>query len=572
MRIQVRSGQHPVRRNILIDEGSDPQRRNFPREVHRILLRNIHPSPGGHLSILGVDAHRDLIPEPIHHLRNEFRRFQGAGPKHHPAYPQLQHPFDILAASDSPARLQKKAETRQLFEYPLIFPQAAKCPVEVHDMQERGPRLPEFSGRFQRVVEIDRLPVFPSLAQAYHPAAFQINRRKYSKFRGGVGSLGCSFHLPIPRNATTRIAMAKKAPAKKSARKQKNPAPEFLVDLLNSRSPTGHEFEAQAVIDRYLEPVADDYRKDAMGNRIATLNPKGDPCFMMAGHIDELGLIISYVDDRGYIYFETLGGHDRSMISGRRVVILTRKGPVKGVTGKRAIHLMAPEDRKKVPETHEIWIDIGAKTKEEALQRVAIGDPAVYDQSFELIHGSVGVARAFDDRAGAYLVCEVLRRLAKRKKCHARVVSVATTQEEIGTRGATTSSFAVDPQVAIAVDVGHATDHPDADPRKYGYFEQGKGPILTRGPNVNPLLFQRLLDLAEANKIPYQVEADSRPTGTDARAIQMARGGVATGVLSIPLRYMHTPSELVDLEDIENGVKLLVAFAESLKKGENFHF
>lgn len=366
--------------------------------------------------------------------------------------------------------------------------------------------------------------------------------------------------------------MAKKTSAKKKVKAEPYKVPAFLEDLLNSRSPTGHEFEAQEVIDQYVKPLADSYQKDAMGNRIATLNPKGDPVFMMAGHIDELGLIISYVDDRGFVYFDTLGGHDKTMISGRRVAILTKNGPVKGVTGKRAIHLMAPEDRKKVPETHEIWIDIGAKTQEEALKRVSIGDPAVYDQSFELIHGSVGVARAFDDRAGAYLVCEVLRRLAKDKNLAAKVVSVATTQEEIGTRGAIPSAFSVNPHIAMAVDVGHATDHPDADPRKYGFFQQGKGPIITRGPNVNPLLFDRLTQVANKEKIPYQVEADARPTGTDARAIQMARSGVATGVLSIPLRYMHTPSELVDLEDIENGVKLLVAFAKSLKKGENFHF
>lgn len=367
--------------------------------------------------------------------------------------------------------------------------------------------------------------------------------------------------------------MAKKAPAKKKSTKDtpyKPPA--FLVDLLNSRSPTGHEFEAQKVVDQYVAPAADLYEKDALGNRIATLNPDGDPVFMMAGHIDELGLIISYIDERGYLYFDTLGGHDKSMISGRRVAILTRKGPVVGVTGKRAVHLMDPEDRKKVPQTHEIWIDIGARTREEAQERVSIGDPAVYDQSFQLIHKSIGVARAFDDRAGAYLVCEVLRRLSKLKSLQAKVVTVATTQEEIGVRGAQPSSFRVNPQIAIAVDVGHATDHPDADPRKYGAFEMGKGPILTRGPNTNPLLFDRLVQCAEKNKIPYQVEAAARPTGTDARAIQMAREGVATGLISIPLRYMHTPSELVDLEDIEHGVQLLVAFAKSLKKGENFHW
>jgi endoglucanase len=220
-----------------------------------------------------------------------------------------------------------------------------------------------------------------------------------------------------------------------------------------------------------------------------------------------------------------------------------------------------------VPETHEIWIDLGVKNKEEAEALVAIGDSAVYDQSFELIRGSVGVARAFDDKAGAYAVMEAVRRLTK-GKLSARVTAAATTQEEIGTRGAMTAAFSENPDFAIAVDVGHATDSPDCDPRKYGSFKQGGGPIVCRGPNINPVIFEHIVRAAEKSKIPYQVEADPRPTGTDARAIQVAQSGIATGLLSIPLRYMHTPSEMVDLADIEHTVQLLVAVARSLKKGE----
>ena len=363
--------------------------------------------------------------------------------------------------------------------------------------------------------------------------------------------------------------MPKKKIAKKVTRKATKPyeAPQFLVDLLDARSPTGHEYEAQAVVDRYVEPEVDAYRKDTMGNRFATVNPGGDPSILFAGHIDELGLIITYINDKGFLYFDTLGGHDKSMISGRRVSILTKNGVVKGVTGKRAIHLMSPEDRKKVPDTHEIWIDLGVKSKEEAEALVRIGDCAVYDQSFELVRGSVGVARAFDDKAGAYAVLEAVRRLTKGRLA-ARVTAAATTQEEIGTRGAMTAAFSENPDFAIAVDVGHATDSPDCDPRKYGKFVQGGGPIVCRGPNINPVIFERIVEVAEKNKIPYQLEADPRPTGTDARAIQVAQAGIATGLLSIPLRYMHTPSEMVDLEDIEHTVQLLVAVARSLKKGE----
>lgn len=358
-------------------------------------------------------------------------------------------------------------------------------------------------------------------------------------------------------------------PKKKSAKSTPKAyqAPEFLVDLLNARSPTGWEYEAQAVVDQYVEPKVDVYRKDTMGNRFATVNPDGDPKVLFAGHIDELGLIITYINDAGFVYFDTLGGHDKTMISGRRVSILTKNGVVKGVTGKRAVHLMSPEDRKKVPETHEIWIDLGVKSKAEAEKLVRIGDCAVYDQSFDLINGSVGVARAFDDKAGAYAVLEAACRL-KQGKLAAKVTSAATTQEEIGTRGAMTAAYSENPDFAIAVDVGHATDSPDCDPRKYGMFKQGGGPIVCRGPNINPIVFEKIIACAEANKIPYQIEADPRPTGTDARAIQVAQAGIATGLLSIPLRYMHTPSEMVDLEDIEHTVQLLVAFARSLKKGE----
>jgi putative aminopeptidase FrvX len=349
--------------------------------------------------------------------------------------------------------------------------------------------------------------------------------------------------------------------------------PAFLTELLHARSPSGYEGEAQAVFDRHVKPAADLYTGDALGNRIATLNPSGDPTLMMAGHIDELGLLVTYVNKDGFIYFDTIGGHDRTVISGRRVIIQTASGPVKGVTGKRAIHLMDEADRKKVPEIHEIWIDIGAASKKEALERVSIGDAATYDHEFELIHGTIGTARAFDNKVGAYVVGETLIRLSREaKKPAAKVVAVATSQEEIGTRGAAGSGYSVDPQVALVVDVGHATDHPDCDNRKYGETKLGAGPIICRGPNINPKVYDALIKAAKKLKIPYQVESDPRPTGTDARAIQIARGGVATGVVSIPLRYMHTPSELVDLEDVERCVKLFCEFARGITKGDYRHW
>ena len=356
------------------------------------------------------------------------------------------------------------------------------------------------------------------------------------------------------------------------SKKSAKPAayPEFLKELLEAKSPTGHEFAAQKVIDDHVEKSADKYSKDALGNRIAELKGDGGPTLMFAGHIDEIGLIISHVDDKGYLYFEFLGGHDQIIPSGRRLHILTRNGPVLGITGKRAVHLLSPEDRKRVPERHDMWIDIGVNNRADALAIVRIGDPAVYTDGPEILRGSIGVARAFDDKAGAYVCMEAFRRLSKEKKLAARVVSVATTQEEIGTRGAQVAAQGIHPDVSIAVDVGHATDHPDADNRKFGRFTLSGGPIIARGPNINPLVYDQMVEAAESIGIPYQIGAESRPTGTDARAIQMAGPGVACGLLSIPLRYMHTPGEVVDLNVVEQSVQLLVEFACRVKKKQSY--
>ena len=356
------------------------------------------------------------------------------------------------------------------------------------------------------------------------------------------------------------------------SKKSAKPAsyPEFLKELLEAKSPTGHEFAAQKVIDDHVEKSADKYSKDALGNRIAELKGDGGPTLMFAGHIDEIGLIISHVDDKGYLYFEFLGGHDQIIPSGRRLHILTRNGPVLGITGKRAVHLLSPEDRKRVPERHDMWIDIGVNNRADALAIVRIGDPAIYTDGPEILRGSIGVARAFDDKAGAYVCMEAFRRLSKEKKLAARVVSVATTQEEIGTRGAQVAAQGIHPDVSIAVDVGHATDHPDADNRKFGRFTLSGGPIIARGPNINPLVYDQMVEAAESIGIPYQVGAESRPTGTDARAIQMAGPGVACGLLSIPLRYMHTPGEVVDLNVVEQSVQLLVEFACRVKKKQSY--
>ncbi|MCZ6671861.1 MAG: M20/M25/M40 family metallo-hydrolase [Verrucomicrobia bacterium] len=350
--------------------------------------------------------------------------------------------------------------------------------------------------------------------------------------------------------------------------KIKYQVPDFLNQLLASRSPSGQETEAQAVFDAFVEPKADSYEKDVLGNRIATLNPKGDPTVLLAGHLDELGFIIKYIDDKGYLFFDTIGGHDRIMISGRRVRIKTRNAVITGVTGKRAVHLMDADEREKVPKIHDMWIDLGVSSKADAEKLVRVGDTGTYDHEFELLNGSVGTARAFDNKTGAYIAGETLIRLAEESSLAAKVVAVGTAQEEIGVRGAATSAFATTPDYGIAIDVGHATDFPDADNKRFGAFKMGGGVIITRGPQLNPIVTEALIVVAEAENIPYQLEAERGIISNDSRSIQVAGAGVATGTIGLALRYMHTPSEMVDLEDVEACVKLLVAYIKTLKSGD----
>ena len=364
--------------------------------------------------------------------------------------------------------------------------------------------------------------------------------------------------------------MTKKVSKKDSVEKQIK-ADAFLLDMLRASSPSGYEFEAQAVVDKYIEPVAHEYKRDVLGNRIATINPSCERKLLLAGHIDEIGFIVKHVNKDGFIYFDTIGGHDVGLISGRKIKILTKNGVINGITGRRAIHLLDADERKKLPKLESIWVDIGAKNKEEALEKVSIGDPMVYEQEPFYMSNNTFCARGIDDRAGCYAVMEVLRRLAN-EKLEFSLTSVGTTQEEVGTRGAMPATYGVNPYVGIAVDVGHATDFPDGESSKLGEFKLGAGPIISRGGNINHIVFDKLCSCAKKLEIPYQIEAAAHPTGTDARVIQMARAGVATGLVSIPLRYMHTPNEMVNLQDLENVVKLLVEFVKSLTANDKFEW
>ncbi len=340
----------------------------------------------------------------------------------------------------------------------------------------------------------------------------------------------------------------------------------FLKELVEAPSPSGFEQPAAAVWRREASKYADSVSTDVLGNTIAVKNPDGAPRVMLAGHVDEIGFMVRYINDDGFIYFAGIGGHDYTVVAGQRVIIHSENGPVLGVVGRKAIHLMSEEDRKKKVEPDKLWIDIGARNKEEALARVAIGDPMSFSVGVERLSDDLVTSRSFDDKSGAFVVAETLR-LLQGKSLKAAVFAVATTQEEVGLRGAKTSAFGVDAQVGVAIDVGHATDYPDSDKKKVGEFKLGGGPILHRGANINPKVEKLLFRIAKEQGIPYQVEGSPAGTGTDANSIQMTRAGVATGLLSIPLRYMHTPNEVVSLSDLENAARLLAAFIEALDPG-----
>lgn len=344
---------------------------------------------------------------------------------------------------------------------------------------------------------------------------------------------------------------------------------EFLRKLLTTPSPSGFESSIQELCKAYAKPYVDKIYKDVHGNQFHVKNPDAELRVMLAGHVDEIALMVSYMDDNGFLSFAAIGGIDASVLDGQRVIVHGAKGPVPGVIGRRAIHMTDPEDRGKPMKMHQMWIDIGATDRKDAEKVVAIGDPATIDAGvFELRNDRVA-ARAHDDRIGAFVVLETMRLLEKRK-IDCGVYCVTTVQEELGLRGAHTSAYGVNPQVGIAVDVGHATDHPDCDNKRFGATKLGRGPILARGANVNVKVADQLFATAKKHRIPYQVEAAPRATGTDANAMQLSRGGVATALVSVPTRYMHSPVEVISLQDAELSAQLIAEWICTLKKSMSF--
>lgn len=337
----------------------------------------------------------------------------------------------------------------------------------------------------------------------------------------------------------------------------------FLKGLLQTPSPSGFERPVQEVVRNWVQPFADEVRTDRHGNVIALLHPGGQPRIMLAGHSDQIALMVQHIDDNGYLYVQPIGGWDMQILLGQNLTVWRREGPIASVVARRAPHLLTNEERNKVPQFADVWLDIGARDRKEAEAVVAPGDPVTFALGCRDLRNQLVTSPGLDDKVGVWTVMETLR-LLKGRALQGAVYAVSTVQEEIGLRGATTSAYGIHPTVGIAVDVCHATDTPGNDKKTLGDTRLGAGPAVFRGPNINPRVFERLEETARSHEIAVQLRGAPRATGTDANVIQLSRDGVATGLIGIPNRYMHSPVEVVCLDDLERAARLLAEFCLSV--------
>ncbi len=346
---------------------------------------------------------------------------------------------------------------------------------------------------------------------------------------------------------------------------------EFLKTLINTPSPVGHEARGQRVWLDYVTEYADETYSDHYGNCVAVLNKGGSPRVMLAAHADEIAMAVSYIDDNGYLYVRRLGGVDPVVSRAQRVHVHTDDGPVLGVIGNVAPHLTKADGDKKYPRMDDLFIDIGVGSKKEAGKLVRIGNPVTLVDEFEILRGDLAVARAFDNRIGTFAVAETLRLLTEnRKGLKAEVCAVSNIMEEIGLLGARQIAYSLKPDVAVVVDVTHATDYPSVSKTIHGDVRVGDGPTVTHGGANHPEVVRRLEKVAKALEIPLQHEAQSGTSGTDTDAIFWTRGGIPSALVSLPNRYMHSPVEVVSLKDLTRIPELMAGFARTLKKGEEF--
>jgi tetrahedral aminopeptidase len=349
---------------------------------------------------------------------------------------------------------------------------------------------------------------------------------------------------------------------------------EFLYRLLETPSPSGFESEIQKVVKKRVNKYADIIEKDVHGNLMACANPKGKIPVMLAGHCDQIGMMVTHIDDQGYIYFSQIGGLDPTVIPGSKITIHTEKGPLAAVIGNKPVHLLSTTERGQKLELKKMWIDIGAKNAKEAQSKVNVGDPITYELGALQLGEKVIASPGCDDRVGVFVVMEVLRLFSKKLKIKRNIpvalYAVSTVQEEVGLRGARTSSYGIDPVAGIAVDVTHTSDHPGVSAKEIGTVKLGHGPTIARGPNINHELGNMLIRTAKKKKIPFQPLGVSHITGTDANPIQVNKKGVAAALIGIPNRYMHTQVELIHTNDIENAIKLILETVMDITARTNF--
>ncbi|QDT68091.1 Putative aminopeptidase YsdC [Planctomycetes bacterium MalM25] len=344
----------------------------------------------------------------------------------------------------------------------------------------------------------------------------------------------------------------------------------FFQQILETPSPSGYEQPVQRHVRAYADDWADGVRTDSHGNVIVSVNPDAPLRVMFAGHADQIGLIVTHISDEGFIYSKPIGGWDPQQLIGQRMTIHAEGGPIPAVIARKAIHLLEPDERKQVVKLKELWLDIGASGKEEAAEAVQIGDPVTLQLGYQEMRNGLANSPGMDNKTGAWVVLEAARRAKERGGLKVAVHAVATAQEEIGLRGATTSAYGVDPHAGIAVDVTHATDCPTIDKTQEGNVKLGGGPVVQRGPNVNPVMFDLLKAAGEKADLPMQWAALNRGASNDGNALQLTRAGVATGIVGLPLRYMHSAVEVISLEDLDHSADLLAEFVLGLEADTDF--
>jgi putative aminopeptidase FrvX len=343
----------------------------------------------------------------------------------------------------------------------------------------------------------------------------------------------------------------------------------FLKDMLHTPSPSGYERPIQDVVRTYAEAFAAEVSTDWHGNVTVEVNPQGSPSIMLAGHCDQIGLLVKHIDDKGFLWVHAIGGWDPQILLGQSVQVWTKSGPVTGVIARKPIHLLTQDERKVVPEIKNLWVDIGVASGDEVREIIGIGDPITVTLGYRELRNGLVMSPALDDKVGVWTVITAARRAAERQP-QAAIFAVSTVQEEIGLRGVQTAAFRIAPQLGIVVDVTHATDCPTIDENQYGRVRLGQGPVLYRGPNVNPVVFDTLVREAKSAEIPVQINGLAVPASNDAAELQLSREGVAVGLVCIPNRYMHSPVELVSLHDLDHAAELIARFCASVGPGSDF--